>query len=398
MTLSLGPLSWLATLLTGGALSAGLGVAGVLLVRQTGSLAANRAMGGLLVVASALVLYVLLLYVQPPGENLGIVFAPLSFTFALGPLLYAYVRARLGLGRPGAVHWVLPVAQAVWVVGVALSPLDVQQAYMGRVFAPWWATTQTVLFVLSLGLYLALSWRAIPAGRSGFAWARARDRWLRRVVAVAALALVAVAVFQIVGPLFPERPGQRFWGLGWVSFLETVLYSAVLYVLALGGWVQADLHASDLRPDDLRRPVSGPSSSPHLGAEAGGAERQEHYNLDPDAARAHAAALDRLVAEERPHLDPNLSLGTLAGMVGVTEKVLSYVLNDTLGTSYTEFVNGLRVDEAKRRLASPETAHLTVLAVGLDSGFASKSTFNRVFKERTGETPSAFRQRAPLDS
>ena len=81
----------------------------------------------------------------------------------------------------------------------------------------------------------------------------------------------------------------------------------------------------------------------------------------------------------------------------MTDKVLSYLFNETLGTSYTEFVNGLRVDEAKARLADPANAPLTVLAVGLDAGFASKSTFNRVFKEATGETPSAFRQRAAAE-
>ena len=76
-----------------------------------------------------------------------------------------------------------------------------------------------------------------------------------------------------------------------------------------------------------------------------------------------------------------------------SEKVLSFVLNHGLGTSYGDYINERRVADAQRRLADPAYAHLSVLAVGLDAGFASKSTFNRVFKERAGETPSAYRAR-----
>ena len=94
---------------------------------------------------------------------------------------------------------------------------------------------------------------------------------------------------------------------------------------------------------------------------------------------------------ERPYLDPDLSLGSLADALGVTDKALSALLNETVGTTYTAYVNGLRVGEARQRLRAPEHAHLSVLAVGLDAGFASKSTFNRVFKAATGQTPSAYR-------
>ena len=364
-------LSWLelaAVLIAGGGIVAALTIGTVLFSRPSGSRQANVALGALLVLAAAVVLYVVLLYIQPPGENLSVVFAPLPFTFALGPLFYAYVRARLGYGLPGVVHAVLPIAQAVLVIGIALSPLATQQRYMGEMFAPWWGTTQTALFALSLAIYLALSWRMIPETAS-YAWARDRDRWLRQFVTVGVLSLMGVVVFALIGPLFPDLPGQRFFGLSWVSFLEVLLYSGIVYAIAVGGWVQAE-----------------------VGAEADTSTRST--SVDPQAASHHAAALDALIRDEQPYLDPNLSLGSLAGQLGMTDKALSGLLNDTLGTSYTDYVNRLRVDEARRRLADPDNDHLTVLAVGLDAGFASKSTFNRVFKAETGETPSAFRQRA----
>ena len=367
MTLEIAVLEWIASLVAGGGIVLGLGIGARLWLRQEGSALANRSMGGLLVVSALAVLYVLLLTVQPPGENLGVVFAPLPYTFALGPLLYTYVRARLGLGAPSLLHAVLPVAQGAVVLGVGLAPIGVKQWYMGHVFSPWWGMAQVTIGAALLALYLALSWRALRATQGGtFDWTRQRDRWLRALlVGATAVPLVMVAV-DVLMPLALGTTGRPVW----VSFAENLLYGGVLYLAALGGLVQADARVGRTAVLD----------------------RKEHYNLDAGLAATHRHALDELVATERPHLDPNLTLGSLARQLDVTDKVLSYLLNETMGTTYTEFVNGLRVEEAQRRLVDPAHDHLSVLGVGLDAGFASKSTFNRVFKERSGQTPSAYRK------
>jgi AraC-like DNA-binding protein len=48
------------------------------------------------------------------------------------------------------------------------------------------------------------------------------------------------------------------------------------------------------------------------------------------------------------------------------------------------------VDEVKQRLENPRFKHLTILAIAYDSGFNSKSSFNTIFKEKTGLTPSDY--------
>lgn len=55
-------------------------------------------------------------------------------------------------------------------------------------------------------------------------------------------------------------------------------------------------------------------------------------------------------------------------------------------------MNGYRVREVQRRIQAGDAERLTMLAIALDAGFASKSTFNLVFKKHTGRTPSDFRQ------
>jgi AraC-like DNA-binding protein len=379
MTLHLSVLDWLGTLVAGGAIVVALCVGVLLLVRQAGSRTANLALGGLLLVAALAVLYVLLLSVQPPGENLGIVFAPLAYTFSFGPLLYAYVRARLGRGRPSLAHAVLPTAQACVVLGVGLAPLGAKAWWMGNVFAPWWASAQVALTIASLGGYLLASWVALRKERAADAagWRLRRDQWLRRLLLGVTVALVVLVAIDGVDLLTGANGvGRPMWVVG----VERLAYAASLYAVALAGLVQADV-----------RFEPGPTAGVGWDVEPLGPVAPREASLPPEQAAVYLDALARVIASERPHLDPDLSLSTLADQVGISDKTLSALFNETMGTTYTAYVNGLRVEEAKRRLVDPAQAHLSVLAVGLDAGFPSKSTFNRVFKESAGQTPSAFR-------
>ena len=57
-------------------------------------------------------------------------------------------------------------------------------------------------------------------------------------------------------------------------------------------------------------------------------------------------------------------------------------------------MDGYRVREVQRRIAAGDARKVTMLALALDAGFASKSTFNVVFKKHTQQTPSDYRQAA----
>lgn len=101
--------------------------------------------------------------------------------------------------------------------------------------------------------------------------------------------------------------------------------------------------------------------------------------------------LQRVMAEKRPYLDSQLTLQDLAEELAISPHNLSEVINTQAGKNFYDFVNGYRVEEAKRRLRDPRHANLTILAVATDSGFNSKATFNAFFKRSTGQTPSQYR-------
>ncbi|MBF9143782.1 helix-turn-helix transcriptional regulator [Hymenobacter properus] len=96
----------------------------------------------------------------------------------------------------------------------------------------------------------------------------------------------------------------------------------------------------------------------------------------------------RLMAEEQPWLEPELTLTELAHRLRTHPALLSKVINAGCGQNFNDFVNTYRVQEARRKLADPRFAHYSLVGVALESGFNSKSTFNRVFKKLLGQAPS----------
>ncbi|HEX8428715.1 AraC family transcriptional regulator [Hymenobacter sp.] len=108
---------------------------------------------------------------------------------------------------------------------------------------------------------------------------------------------------------------------------------------------------------------------------------------DPELAR-WATRLTQLMETDHPYLAPELTLPELAARLGTNTSMLSRVINTGFGQNFNDYVNEYRVREAERRLRDPKFQQYTLLAVALESGFNSKSTFNRVFKKLRGATPS----------
>ncbi|MCE7064554.1 AraC family transcriptional regulator [Dyadobacter sp. CY326] len=73
-----------------------------------------------------------------------------------------------------------------------------------------------------------------------------------------------------------------------------------------------------------------------------------------------------------------------------TWKAISYLINTHCASNVNGFINSFRVEAVIRKLGDPKEQHKTVLALALESGFNSKSTFNQVFRQHTGKSPSQY--------
>lgn len=99
-----------------------------------------------------------------------------------------------------------------------------------------------------------------------------------------------------------------------------------------------------------------------------------------------------LMDKEKLYQETDLTLNQLAKKLNCPSYHVSQALNDGLKKTFYDFINGYRVEEAKRLLLNPQNRNYTVLSVGFEAGFNSKTTFNTVFKKFTGQTPTDFRQ------
>ncbi len=93
---------------------------------------------------------------------------------------------------------------------------------------------------------------------------------------------------------------------------------------------------------------------------------------------------------EKPYLNNTLSLKEVADELRIPINQLSHIINGQIGKNFFDFVNSYRVEEFKSRASHPDYQNYTLISIAYDSGFNSKATFNRVFKNYTGQTPSDF--------
>lgn len=100
--------------------------------------------------------------------------------------------------------------------------------------------------------------------------------------------------------------------------------------------------------------------------------------------------LEKIMSEEKPHKNPNIKLKNIADKLNISSHLLSQLLNDNLGKSFSLFINEYRVEEAKKLIKGNHK--FTLEAIGFDAGFSSKSTFYATFKKMVGETPSQFKK------
>jgi AraC-like DNA-binding protein len=97
------------------------------------------------------------------------------------------------------------------------------------------------------------------------------------------------------------------------------------------------------------------------------------------------------IVQNKLYLDPLLSLEALASEFGMSKSYFSKLINSYSDYNFSDFINSLRVEQAKKFLSNDEFSEYTIVAIGLECGFNSKSTFYSAFKKFTSQTPTTFR-------
>lgn len=101
-----------------------------------------------------------------------------------------------------------------------------------------------------------------------------------------------------------------------------------------------------------------------------------------------AKKIETMIDLEKVYHEPGYNRADLARELKVPESVVSRVINVHFGRSLPQILNERRVGDAKRMLKETDA---TIKVIATEVGFNSMASFNRIFREQTGMTPSDFR-------
>lgn len=95
--------------------------------------------------------------------------------------------------------------------------------------------------------------------------------------------------------------------------------------------------------------------------------------------------------QEKYYLEPELSLPKMAEKIGISQHMLSMLINENYKQNFSDFVNTYRVKEAATMLSSPDSKQYKIASIAYDCGFNTLSAFNLAFKKQYNITPSEYR-------
>ncbi len=105
--------------------------------------------------------------------------------------------------------------------------------------------------------------------------------------------------------------------------------------------------------------------------------------------KALARRIEELLALDKIYHEPTYSRSDMARELGVSEGVVSRVINTHFCKSFPQLLNEHRVEDSKRLLLDTKAS---IKIVSEEGGFNSVPSFNRVFKEIVGQSPSSYRK------
>ena len=300
------------------------------------------------------------------------------FPFLYGSLFYLYVRALVeerGFRPRDIVHLagfavMLVLNGYIFVASEAqLQALSARWIAGERAIGAWF---DVPLFLYSL-CYVVAALALVRGYRRRLRDQRSdADRWSLRWID-------AMAGFQIV-----------IWSVAIVQalvylpvFNYGLLFGLVAAWVCMVGWFSlGQPHVQATRPAMLSSQDEYPQE-----------QRDPDAAMDTSRFAEVEERLAQLMSGNAPlYLEPALTIGQVAKRSGYPEYLVSAVINRRLGGSFCDYINRLRVEAVRARLAEPSESR-TILDLAYACGFTSKSTFNAAFKRQVGDTPSQYRRR-----
>ena len=302
-------------------------------------------------------------------------FLPIYFSFGFGPLIYFYTRFLTQkdghLSRFDYIHFVPMLLQGLFYAFLQLRSYAYRRDFWIEIHEPVTYDLELALSFISLSIYLIFSRRLIVSYKkrienSFSSTHKIALKWLDRLH----LILFAVSFFW-----FLETISRTVWGAYTVTPLSSITMGVIIVLIAVGALLQSDLtgikEEVETEPIDDKSPIALTTND-----------------------REKLRRIEDMMAAKKPYLQSELTLNEFAQQLNLPARETSRLINQGLDLSFIDFVNQHRIAHFKSMAVDTANQHLSLLGMAFESGFNSKSTFNRVFKKMEGESPSDFVNRS----
>ena len=362
------------------------------LTGERGRSVANRGLGCLMLALSAVIGEMFLCYSNYMFRLLELVDFSEPLNFVMGPLFFLYVFARIEGKLPRMWRWhFLPFC--LWCINAIswlYQPIAVKYNNYLEAWHPELPQIPEPLYYLpedffglrayvnSLTLISCLVYNVVAliiifrayrrAGQTFWQNAPVRLGQLRNLT----LLFLAVPMLIVIVKLrFNKDLGDYILA----CYLTGIIYITSFLVMSGSTFFREE------SPPKLDEPLTEPK------------KKYEKSSLSEEVEAAILQKLTRLMDEEKPYLQPDVSLTKLAGLLDTSPHHLSQLLNDRLNQSFFDLLATYRVREAQQLLNDPATAHLKIDEIAERVGYNSTSAFHTAFKRLTHQTPAQFRSR-----
>lgn len=323
------------------------------------------------------------LFVQYPLLSASFI----SFLLLHGPFLYLYISSladdKFRISWKNLVHFTPFILFNLYLILASFFPqyaqkisLDHSENIYGTAFL---FNLFLILTVLSGPVYILLTIRLFRKLDinifNNFSTSGDNNlEWMRKLIYTFGVVWTILMVFTTIHHIF----GNFSW-----SFCTNGLFLSLSIFIILIGFL--GLNQKEIFIQHLDKKIEYVIEEPQT--------RYSSELIKEDEAEEYLAKIHKYMDDERPYLDADLSLPDLAEMLEIPSHHLSRVINEKLNLNFFEFINGYRIEEVKRKIEDSKFDHLTILGIAFDSGFNTKSAFNRVFKNTTGMTPSEYKKK-----
>ncbi|WP_299259355.1 tetratricopeptide repeat protein [uncultured Aquimarina sp.] len=119
----------------------------------------------------------------------------------------------------------------------------------------------------------------------------------------------------------------------------------------------------------------------------------QNSSLTQDDRKLYMQQILDYMDNKKPYLNHEIKQSDIASDLSMSVHLFSEVLNVCFHRNFNSFINLYRVSEAKSLMKNPKYEQYKILSIGYEAGFSSKTSFNRVFKNLVGSTPSEYQKK-----